>query len=162
MRSLAPTPVKTIALLAAMNAEDGADWRARVGERDNAGRSLDLSRAREKGRGRDADTPEQISVLGWWDILWRVLWSISEDRVLATSGSVAFFALLAVLPGVTAIVSLYGLFADASTVGNHLTILAGILPRGVQASSRTRSSSSPDSQTRLWERPSRLRCSSPW
>ena len=72
-------------------------------------------------------------MLGWRDILWRVLWSISADRVLSTSGSVAFFALLAVLPGVTAIVSLYGLFADASTIGNHLTILAGILPGGVQA-----------------------------
>ena len=116
-----------------MNAETGDDWRARVGERDDPGRVLDLSRAREPGRGRDAECPEQISVLGWRDILWRVLWSISADRVLSTSGSVAFFALLAVLPGVTAIVSLYGLFADASTIGNHLTILAGILPGGVQA-----------------------------
>jgi membrane protein len=116
-----------------MNAEGEADWRARVGERDGPSRSLDFSRARERGRGRDADTPEQISVLGWRDILWRVLWSISKDRILATSGSVAFFALLAILPGVTAIVSLYGLFADASTIGNHLTILAGILPGGVQA-----------------------------
>jgi membrane protein len=114
-----------------MNAEKGDDWRARVGERDNSGRSVDLHRARERGRGRDADTPEQISALGWQDILWRVVWSISADRVLSTSGGVAFFALLAMLPGVTAVVSLYGLFADASTIGNHLTILAGILPGGV-------------------------------
>ena len=62
-----------------------------------------------------------------------MVWSISADRVLSTSGGVAFFALLAVLPGVTAIVSLYGLFADASTIGNHLMILAGILPGGVLA-----------------------------
>jgi membrane protein len=116
-----------------MNAEKGDDWRARVGERDNSGRILDLGRAREPGRGRNADTPEQISALGWQDILWRVLWSISADRVLSTAGGVAFFALLAVLPAVTAIVSLYGLFADASTIGNHLTILAGILPGGVLA-----------------------------
>jgi membrane protein len=40
---------------------------------------------------------------------------------------------LAVLPAVTAIVSLYGLFADPSTIGKHLTILAGILPGGVLA-----------------------------
>src|SRR5688572_26013826 len=117
----------------AANAEKGNDWRAQVGERDKSGRGLDLSRAREQGRGRDADTPEQISALGWQDVLWRVLWSISADRVLSTSGSVAFFALLAVLPGVTAIVLLYGLFADASTIGSHLTILAGILPGGVLA-----------------------------
>ena len=44
-----------------------------------------------------------------------------------------FFALLAIFPGIAAIVSLYGLFADASTIGNHLTLLAGILPAGVLA-----------------------------
>ena len=83
----------------AANADKGDDWRAQVGERDKSGRALDLSRAREHGRGREADTPEEISAAGWQDILWRVLWSISEDRVLATSDSVAFSALLAVLPG---------------------------------------------------------------
>jgi membrane protein len=115
----------------AANADKGDDWRAQVGERDKSGRALDLSRAREHGRGREADTPEEISAAGWQDILWRVLWSISADRILSTSGGVAFFALLAILPAVTAIVSLYGLFADASTIGKHLTLLAGILPGGV-------------------------------
>ena len=57
--------------------------------------------------------------------------SISEDRILSTSGSVAFFALLAVFPGIAAIVSLYGLFADASTIGDHLSLLSGFLPGGV-------------------------------
>jgi membrane protein len=60
-----------------------------------------------------------------------VFWSISEDRILSTSGSVAFFALLAVFPGIAAIVSLYGLFADASTIGKHLSLLSGFLPDGV-------------------------------
>ena len=66
------------------------------------------------------------------DILWRVLWSISADRILSTSGGVAFFALLAIFPGIAAIVSLYGLFADASTISNHLALLSG-LPGGVLA-----------------------------
>ena len=47
------------------------------------------------------------------------------------SGSVAFFALLAVFPGLAAIVSVYGLFADASTIGTHLSVLSGFLPNGV-------------------------------
>ena len=93
--------------------------------------SVDLARAREPGRGRQADTPEDIPPQGWRDILWRVFWSISEDRILSTSGSVAFFALLAVFPGIAAIVSLYGLFADASTIGKHLSLLSGFLPDGV-------------------------------
>ncbi len=111
--------------------EKGHDWRARVGARIDPGPSADLERADERGRGREAETPQQIPSEGWRDILWRVLWSVPEDRILSTSGGVAFFALLAIFPGIAAIVSLYGLFADASTIGNHLAILSGILPGGV-------------------------------
>ena len=110
---------------------EGHDWRAEVGTRSNSDRSVDVERAREPGRGRDANTPEQIPPRGWRDIFWRVVWSISANRILSTSGSVAFFALLAVFPGVAAIVSLYGLFADASTIGKHLSLLSGFLPGGV-------------------------------
>jgi membrane protein len=46
-------------------------------------------------------------------------------------GGVAIFALLAIFPGIAAIVSLYGLFADASTIGKHLSLLSGFLPDGV-------------------------------
>jgi membrane protein len=113
--------------------EKGDDWRAKVGERSDPGLSVDLTRAREPGRGRQASTPEQIPLKGWSDILWRVLSSISADRILSTSGGVAFFSLLAIFPGIAAIVSLYGLFADASTIGKHLILLSGILPGGVLA-----------------------------
>ena len=112
-------------------ADKGQDWRAEVGARSDSDSSVDLARAREPGRGREANTPEQIPPRGWMDILWRVLWSISADRILSTSGSVAFFALLAVFPGIAAIVSLYGLFADTSTIGKHLSLLSGFLPGGV-------------------------------
>ena len=115
------------------NTDEGDDWRAQVGERTDPGYAADLARARELGRGREATTPEQIPARGWGDILWRVLWSISADRILSTSGSVAFFALLAAFPGIAAIVSLYGLFADASTIGSHLGLLSGIFPGGVIA-----------------------------
>ena len=111
-------------------ADKGGDWRAEVGA-GNSGRSVDLARAREPDRGREANTPEHIPPRGWRDILWRVLWSISEDRILSTSGGVAFFALLAVFPGIAAIVSLYGLFADASGITKHLSLLSGFLPGGV-------------------------------
>jgi len=109
----------------------GDDWRAHVGELPSDAHSIDLARSRELGRGRQANTPEQIPLRGWQDILWRVLWSISEHRILSTSGGVAFFTLLAIFPGIAAAVSLYGLFADTSTVSDHLTLLAGILPFGI-------------------------------
>jgi membrane protein len=107
------------------------DWRSQVGERSDPGLSADLARAREPGRGREADTPGQIPARGWRDILWRVIWSFSADRIPSTSGGVAFFALLSIFPGIAAVVSLYGLFADASTIGSHLALLSGILPGGI-------------------------------
>ena len=49
----------------------------------------------------------------------------------ATAGGVAFFVLLAVFPGLATVVSLYGLFANVTTMSRHLTLLTGILPSGV-------------------------------
>ena len=110
---------------------DGSeDWRAHLGEAVDPG-SLDLARARESGRGRGANSPGEIPARGWADILWRVFWAIPENRILTTSGGVAFFALLAVFPAIAAVVSLYGLFAEPSTISSHLSILAGLLPFGI-------------------------------
>ena len=126
-------PVESERAPAAKAADKGDDWRADVGAKSAFASPVDLARASESGRGRGANTPEQIPPRGWKDILWRVFWSISENRILSTSGGVAFFALLAVFPGIAAIVSLYGLFADASTIGKHLSVLSGFLPDGVLA-----------------------------
>ena len=41
-----------------------------------------------------------------------------------------FYGLLAVFSAIAALVSLYGLFASASAVGDHLSVLGGILPQG--------------------------------
>ena len=112
--------------------EHGEDWRSKLEEEPAPGASSgDLNRAHEPGRGREANTPKEIPARGWKDILWRMLWEISEDRILYTSGGVAFFALLAIFPAIATIVSLYGLYADASTIRGHLSLLAGILPGGV-------------------------------
>lgn len=110
--------------------ESGDDWRAHLGE-SKVSRSADVARAREVGRGRQANTPEEIPSLGWADIFNRVFWSISANRILTTAGGVAFFSLLAIFPAIGAIVSLYGLFTDASTIGELIALLAGILPFAV-------------------------------
>jgi membrane protein len=112
------------------SAEQTEDWRAKVGTPTETP-SVDLVRSREKGRGRQAETPAQIPPRGWIDIFWRVLRSLGEDRVFSTAGAVAFFTLLAVFPAIAAVVSLYGLFADGITIASHMTILAGLLPFGV-------------------------------
>ena len=54
----------------------------------------------------------------------------AEDRMLLVAAGVTFYALLALFPATAAIVSLYGLFADASTINEHLTLISGFLPEG--------------------------------
>jgi membrane protein len=111
---------------------DGEDWRS-VGTRahDHASLARARTRAREAGRGREAAAPEEIPARGWRDVLLRVLWSLPQDRVFATSGGVAFFMLLAAFPTLATIVSLYGLVSDPLVVGRHVTLMTGILPAGV-------------------------------
>jgi membrane protein len=112
--------------------KEGEDWRTVLERESAAGLHVsDVLRARQKGRGRRAETPEDIPLAGWNDIFWRVARSVPENRLVANAGSVAFFALMSIFPAVATIVSLYGIFADAHTIITHLNLLSGIFPRGV-------------------------------
>ena len=93
----------------------------------------------QHGRGRRSKSPLQIPWKGWKDILWRTYERTGEDRLLAIAAGVVFFALLAVFPAITALVSCYGLFANPSTIGDNLQTLALMLPEGSFRSCRTRS-----------------------
>jgi membrane protein len=109
--------------------KDGEDWQARAQEKaEKPTASADIVRARENGRGRNADGPTDIPFKGWQDIGARVLLSVPQNRLMTLSGGVAFFVILAIFPGIAAIVSLYGLVADISTIIDHLRILNGVVP----------------------------------
>ena len=82
------------------------------------------------GRGRSAEKPSDIPAKGWMDIFWRVVDGVQEDRVLLVAAGVTFYGLLALFPATAALVSLYGLFSDATTISNHLQLIAGFLPGG--------------------------------
>jgi membrane protein len=92
--------------------------------------SLQQARARQSGRGREATSPTQIPVRGWKDIAWRVYEEMGKDRLTSVAAGVAFFALLAMFPAISAFVSFYGLFASYATINDHLAFLAGLLPAG--------------------------------
>jgi membrane protein len=81
-------------------------------------------------RGRAAATPSDIPAKGWWDIGWRVVKGIQEDRVLLVAAGVTFYGLLALFPAVAALVSLYGLFTDPASISEQLRLLSGFLPDG--------------------------------
>jgi len=55
---------------------------------------------------------------------------MNKDRILAVAAGVTYFGLLALFPAITALVSMYGLFADAATINDHLTAMSGFLPGG--------------------------------
>jgi membrane protein len=91
---------------------------------------LQRQRALEPGRGRSAETPVRIPWAGWKDILWRTFEEISADRLLLIAGGVVFYALLATVPAITALVSVYGIFTTASSLGAQLSFLADVMPGG--------------------------------
>jgi membrane protein len=86
--------------------------------------------ALEPGRGRTARAPSDIPVRGWRDIFMRTYQQTTEDRITTVAAGITFFGLLALFPAVTALVSLYGLFADPATVRDHLFALSFMLPGG--------------------------------
>src|SRR6478672_892598 len=90
--------------------------------------SEQVGRSMQPGRGRSADTPTKIPARGWKDILWRTYEQISAHRLFLIAAGVTFYAMLAVVPAITALVSLYGLFAKASTINDHLSFIASVMP----------------------------------
>ncbi|MDQ0445184.1 membrane protein [Methylobacterium persicinum] len=85
---------------------------------------------READRGRRASTPTEIPASGWKDILLRTYRDVGENRIMLVSAGVTFFSLLAIFPAVAALVSVYGLVADPSTISDQLGSLQGIVPQG--------------------------------
>jgi membrane protein len=88
-------------------------------------------RATEHGRGRSAHSPAQIPWRGWKDILLRTYQETLDDRLLALAAGVVFYSLVALFPAIAAGVSFYALFADAGTIGKHLSLAAGVVPADV-------------------------------
>jgi membrane protein len=97
---------------------------------DDEPQALQHARARERGRGRHATSPLDIPWRGWKDIGFRTYHQIGADRLLAVAAGVVFFGLLAIFPAITALVSSYGLFADAVTITGHLAFIAALMPAG--------------------------------
>ena len=134
-RTFRKTPLWAIALAGVLSAATSRS-RLRLSDASMAGeRSLKGTKSYENpkvdsGRGRHADTPADIPARGWKAIAYRIYQGISEDRIVAISAGVTFFVLLALVPGIAGLISLYGMFADSSSIGQHLNVLSGVLPEG--------------------------------
>lgn len=78
--------------------------------------------------GEDAGHPGQIPKVGWKQVLFRVKDEMNADNLSIVSAGVAFYALLAIFPGITALVTLYGLLTDPAQVEQQLSPLSQLLP----------------------------------
>jgi membrane protein len=90
----------------------------------------DATAGRETGGGRNATTPSEIPARGWWQVAKRTLSQAGEDRLLTEAAGITFYTLLALFPAIAALVSLYALVADPTTIQGHLEALGGVIPGG--------------------------------
>jgi membrane protein len=64
----------------------------------------------------------------WWPIVTSTWRRIRKDNLSALAAAAAFYALLSIFPTLTALVSLYGLFADPIMVERQVAAMEGVLP----------------------------------
>lgn len=63
-----------------------------------------------------------------WNFL-KELWTyINNDRIFAVSAGVAFYGLLSIVPGIAALISIYGLFTKRATVVDQISKISRVLP----------------------------------
>ena len=65
---------------------------------------------------------------GWKRVLSGTYEEIIDDRLLALAAGVVFYGLLALFPAITALVSSYALFTNASTITDQLAMLQTLMP----------------------------------
>lgn len=83
---------------------------------------------RRKPKGRSATDPRQIPVSGWKDVLVRTWNDVLENNLFLVAGGVTYAILLALFPGLAALVSIYGLLLDPAQVERQVAALSSVLP----------------------------------
>ncbi|HUH07343.1 MAG TPA: YihY/virulence factor BrkB family protein [Egibacteraceae bacterium] len=81
--------------------------------------------------GAGAQRPSDIPARGWARALKRAGRSIGEDNLPVLAAAMAFYAMVALFPGLIAALSIYGLVADPARVQQQIAELAGALPADV-------------------------------
>jgi membrane protein len=85
-----------------------------------------------KARGRLVSKPQQMTWLGWKDVLYRSWNEMFEDRLLSVAAAVAFYSLLSLVPALSVLISIYGLIADPATITDRLAPFLHLMPPMVQ------------------------------
>lgn len=76
--------------------------------------------------------PWQLALRDWTRVIKNIASEISNDRLSIVAAALAFYAMLALFPGLIALVSLFGLVAEPELVERGVAQLTGILPPGAR------------------------------
>jgi membrane protein len=83
---------------------------------------------RDPSHGRQADSPTQMPAKGWIDVLKRTYRESNEDNLSLVAAGVAFYAFLAFVPLLAALVLTYGLVAEPESVVRHIQDITTVMP----------------------------------
>jgi membrane protein len=83
-------------------------------------------------RGREATRPGKVPISGWLDVLKRTRQGIRETNASIIAAGVAFYAFLALVPALIAVMAIYALVANPADVKEQITSFASAAPRDVQ------------------------------
>jgi membrane protein len=78
-------------------------------------------------RGREAERPRDLPKAGWLDISKRVIAEMKQDNIAVVAAGCAFYAWVALIPALIALITIYGLVASPEQVTDQITRLTGSL-----------------------------------
>lgn len=84
--------------------------------------------SKEKHPVCDAQSPLKFTLRDWWRVIRRTAKEVNQDNVAIIAAGVAFFTMLAIFPLITAVLSIYGYFADPTEAYNQLESVSDMLP----------------------------------
>lgn len=80
-------------------------------------------------RGRHARSPKDLPYVGWKDVVMRVRASLVDNRLSMIAAGVAFYILLAIFPGLSAMIALGGIFLlEPDQIVSQLADVTQLLP----------------------------------
>lgn len=83
-------------------------------------------------RGRDAARPGHVPFRGWLDVVKRTRRGIRDTHASIVAAGVAFYAFLALVPALIALVIVYGLVASPADIKDQIASFASAAPRDAQ------------------------------
>ncbi len=112
-------------------AGDGGEPRPRPGSSGTGSETADprqVARSEGAARGRFATSPIGLPTAGWKDVVRRTLQEVKADNVPITAAGVAFYGMLALVPALVAIVSVYGLATSPEASARQVEGFTSALP----------------------------------